>query len=364
MANPIRKTSVLGFAAILALTVVLTLAVVACSGGQATANPGNGSGSSSQEALSSDFASLKGDISIDGSSTVFPVSEAVAEEFGILTDGNVRITVGVSGSGGGFKKFCNGETHIANASRPIQASEVGLCADAGIDFIETPVAIDGVSVMVNPSNDFVECITIDELHTMWGPDAEETITKWNQVRSDWPDSKFRLYGPGVDSGTFDYFTEVVNDEAQSSRGDFIASEDDNVLVQGISGDKNGLGFFGYAYYIENAEKLKLVAIDGGNGCVSPSEETIGNGSYAPLARPLLFYVRADALADPHMAKFAEFHLSVEGGQELVVEAGYLPYPASVYELAQERLDRKLTGTLFGGENPQKGDVETILSNNR
>ena len=364
MAVPIRKTSVLGFAAILALTLVLTLAVVACTNGQATANPGNGSGSSSQEAVSAEFANLKGDISIDGSSTVFPVSEAVAEEFGILTDGNVRITVGVSGSGGGFKKFCNGETDITNASRPIKASEVGLCADAGIDFIEAPVAIDGVTVMVNPSNDFVECITIDELHAMWGPDAEETITKWSQVRHDWPDSEFRLYGPGVDSGTFDYFTEVVNDEAQSSRGDFIASEDDNVLVQGISGDKNGMGFFGYAYYIENAEKLKLVAIDGGNGCINPSDATIGNGSYAPLARPLLFYVRADALADTHIAKFTQFHLGADGGQGLVVEAGYLPYPASVYELVQERMDRKLTGTLFGGENPQKGDVETILSNNR
>ena len=216
-------------------------------------------------------------ITIDGSSTVFPISEAAAEEFGLLTGGAVRVAVGVSGTGGGFKKFCSGETDITNASRPIKASEVDLCAEAGVDFIELPVALDGVTVMVNPQTEFVRCITIEELHTIWAPEAEGQITNWNQVRPHWPDQRLQLYGPGVDSGTFDYFTETINGEAQASRGDFTASENDNVLVQGISGDTNSLGFFGYAYFYENSEKLKQLAVDGGDGCVAPTEDTIKDG---------------------------------------------------------------------------------------
>ena len=273
---------------------------MACSSTPEAANPGSGSGSSSQDGSSSnaapeteapqtgasiDFANLKGDITIDGSSTVYPVSEAVAEEFGLLTGGNVRVTVGLSGSGGGFKKFCNGESDISSASRPIKQKEVDACLDAGIEYVEVPVAIDGLSVMTHPENTFINCMTIAELHTLWGPDAEGVITKWSQVRTGWPDEDIRLYGPGVDSGTFDYFTEVVNDEAASSRGDYTASEDDNVLVQGIGGGRNSLGFFGYAYYVENTDKLKLVGIDGGSGCVTPSNETIEDGSYQPLAPP-------------------------------------------------------------------------------
>ena len=309
-------------------------------------------------------ADLSGDITIDGSSTVFPVSEAVAEEFGILTNGKVRVTVGLSGSGGGFKKFCAGETDITNASRPIKQTEVDLCADSVIEYVEVPVAIDGLSVITHPSNGYIDCMTIAELNRLWGPEAEGTIMKWDQVRDGWPAEDVRLYGPGVDSGTFDYFTEVVNGESQSSRGDFTASEDDNVLIQGIAGDEHSLGFFGYAYYIENQDKLKLVGIDGGEGCVTPSNATIEDGSYQPLARPLFIYVRKDSLAKEHVAKFLKFHLSPEGGQALVRDVGYLPYPGEVYQLAQDRVERGITGTLFGGDNPQKGPIATVLASNR
>ena len=307
-----------------------------------------------------DYAQLKGDIAIDGSSTVFPVTEAMAEEFGKLTDGRVRITVGVSGTGGGFKKFCAGETVIANASRPIKQSEVDLCAEAGLDFVELPVAIDGLSVMVNPANDFVECMTIAELHTMWAPEAEEQVTHWNQVRAGWPEEKFGLYAPGVDSGTFDYFTETVNGESQASRGDFLASEDDNVLVIGISGDRNGLGYFGYAYYEENADRLKLVGIDGGDGCVSPTPETINNGRYAPLSRPLFIYVRADVVNEPHIKGFVEYYLSA-AARELVSETGYIPFPERVYQLGAAKFRNGATGAAFGGDNRLHGAVEEVLT---
>ncbi len=385
MANASFKMPTLGLLLLLALA-TFTIASLACGSSSQASEPATSTGSSSQTSSSTsmtsetttsketstaetmtdsaiDFSSLKGDITIDGSSTVYPVSEAVAEEFGILTGGNVRVTVGLSGSGGGFKKFCNGESDITNASRPIKQKEVDACLAAGIEYVEVPVAIDGLSVMTHPENDYIDCMTIAELHTLWRPEAEGVVTKWNQVRADWPDEEIQLYGPGVDSGTFDYFTEVVNEESAASRGDYTASEDDNVLVQGIAGGKHSLGFFGYAYYAENQERLKLVGIDGGNGCVTPSDATIESGEYQPLARPLFIYVRKDALAQPHIAAFAKFHMSREGGQQLVRDVGYLPYPSRVYELAQDRLDRGLTGTLFGGDNAQKGPVADVLAGN-
>ena len=310
-------------------------------------------------AQSTRYSGLSGAITIDGSSTVFPIAEAAAEEFGILTGGKVRITVGVSGTGGGFKKFCNGESHITDASRPIKASEAKLCARADIEFIEIPAAIDGVTVMVNPRNDFVQCLTVEELKFIWGPEAEDKVNKWNQVRSEWPDESIDLYGPGVDSGTFDYFTENINGQAQSSRGDFTASEDDNVLMQGISGDKGSLGYFGYAYYIENTSRLRAIAVDGGDGCVAPSYETINNGSYAPLSRPLFIYVRADAAREAHIRQFVEYFLSPEG-RKLVLEVGYIPFPDEVYDLILARFQAGATGTIFGGETPQKGTVADVL----
>ena len=348
---------------------IVALFSLACGGSEPASQPKTDTSSTEAKKDMSSGGSemmmnLEGNISIDGSSTVFPVSEAVAEEFGILTKGNVRVTVGLSGSGGGFKKFCNGETDITNASRPIKGSEVAACAEAGIEFVEVPVAIDGLSVMTNPANDYIDCMTIAELHTLWGPDAEGKIMRWNQFRPDWPDEEIRLYGPGVDSGTFDYFTEVVNDEGGASRGDYTASEDDNVLVQGIAGGKHSLGFFGYSYYVENQDKLRLVGIDGGAGCVTPNDASIEDGSYQPLARPLFIYIRKDSLAKPHVAEYARFHLSAEGGQKLVRDVGYLPYPQEVYTLAQERVDKGLTGTLFGGDNPQKGPVAAVLSSNK
>jgi phosphate transport system substrate-binding protein len=286
----------------------------------------------------------------------------VAEEFGLLTEGNVRITVGVSGTGGGFEKFCRGETQITNASRPIRESEIEACNQAGIDFIEIPVALDGLTVMVNPSNDFVECMTIAELRAIWAPEAEGQVTRWSQVRPGWPDEPLHLYGPGVDSGTFDYFTEAVIGESQASRGDFTASENDNVLVQGISGDPNSLGYFGYAYYIENQGRLKAVAIDGGNGCMEPTDETINNGTY-PLSRPVFIYVRQDAAEQPHIQEFIQFYLG-EDGRDLVRLVGYIPFPDRVYELALARFEQGLTGTLFGGDNPQEGAVADVLARNQ
>ena len=305
------------------------------------------------------MAQLSGDISVDGSSTVFPITEAMAEEFGNATNGNVRITVGVSGTGGGFKKFCAGETHISDASRPIKQSEIDLCAEAGIEYVEIPVAIDGLSVMVNPANDFVECMTVDELHTMWAPEAEGQVTRWSQVRAGWPDEEVHLYAAGVDSGTFDYLTETVNGESQASRGDFLPSEDDNVLVTGIAGDRNALGYFGYAYYAENADRLNLVAIDGGEGCITPTDETINNGSYSPLSRPLFIYVAAEALDQPHVKAFVEFYLD-EANRSFISETGYIPFPDTIYSLAMDKFHSGVTGPAFGGDNRMSGTVEEVL----
>ena len=359
--------------AVLLLTGILLVSVAACGGDDSTSAPASTApASSSSTAPASQGAEepapaterakvsgLSGDISIDGSSTVFPITEAMAEEFGYATDGNVRITVGVSGTGGGFKKFCAGETHISDASRPIKQSEVDLCAENGIEYIELPVAIDGLSVMVNPANDFVECMTVDELHTIWSPEAEGVVTKWSQVRAGWPDEDIRLYAPGVDSGTFDYFTETVNGESQASRGDFLPSEDDNVLVTGIAGDRGSLGYFGYAYYAENADRLKLVAIDGGEGCVTPTDETINNGSYAPLSRPLFIYVAADALNQPHVKGFVEFYLD-EANRGLVSETGYIPFPKAIYDLVLNKFLDGKTGPAFGGDDRMHGTVEEVL----
>ena len=301
------------------------------------------------------YTGLSGDIPIDGSSTVFPITEAVAEEFGDLTGGNVRTVVGISGTGGGFKKFCTNETVISDASRPIKQKEVDLCAAAGIEYIELPVAIDGLSVLANPDNDFVTCLTVDQLNMIWKPESEGVVITWDQVDPSFPNEEIKLYAPGVDSGTFDYFTEAINGDGGVSRGDFVASEDDNVLVQGISGDKYSLGYFGYAYYVENQDKVKAVPIDGGSGCIAPTDEAINNGSYAPLSRPLFIYVRADAAQEQHVAEFVRYYLS-DHGQELAASVGYIPFPHQVYDLALDKFNTSITGTVFGGDNAYKGPV--------
>ncbi len=274
---------------------------------------GGGPGDDSADAT----GALSGEVVIDGSSTVFPIAEAVAEEFQIGNP-DVRVSVGISGTGGGFKRFCAGETDISNASRPIKEGEAADCAAAGIEFTELAVAWDGLSVIANPANDFLQCLTVRELNRIWRPDSP--VRTWRDVRAEWPAEEIRLYGPGTDSGTFDYFTETVNGESGASRADFQASEDDNILVQGVSGDRYALGYFGYAYYSENANRLKLVAVDGGSGCVAPSDETIEDGSYAPLARPIFVYVSHPALARPEVLSYVEFMLS--NAAELVPATGY------------------------------------------
>ena len=339
----------------LIMAIVLVAVAAACGGGS-----GDGAPDATETEGMDDLSQLSGIVEVDGSSTVYPITEAMAEELLNLTDRRIRTVVGISGTGGGFKKFCNGETHISDASRPVKQSEIDKCAEAGVEFVELVVAIDGLSVVVNPENDFVQCMTIEELNVLWAPEAEDTITRWNQVRPEWPDRGVRLYGPGVDSGTFDYFTETVNGESQASRADFLASEDDNVLVQGIAGDKDSLGYFGYAYYAENRDKLKLVSIDGGEGCVSPSDESINNGSYAPLSRPLFIYVRKDAMDQPQVGAFVRYYLSGEA-RGLIFETGYIPYPDRVYELGMAKFEAGTTGSVFGGENPMRGTVEGILA---
>jgi phosphate transport system substrate-binding protein len=297
-----------------------------------------------------------GRVAIDGSSTVYPISEAVSEEFR-KTNPEVKVTVGISGTGGGFKKFCAGETDISDASRPIKPTEVELCATNKIEYIELPVAYDALSVVVNPKNTWAECITTAELKKIWEPEAQGKIMKWNQVRPSWPDKELHLFGPGVDSGTYDYFTEAINGKEHASRGDFQSSEDDNTLVQGVSSDMNALGFFGFAYYEENKSRLKVAGIDDGKedngaGCIEPSVEAVEKGVYQPLARPIFIYVRKSAADNPAVKRFVTFYL--EKAPELVREVGYVPLPAEAYKLAQARFDKRVTASLFGGKGSQVG----------
>ncbi|MFP4228938.1 MAG: PstS family phosphate ABC transporter substrate-binding protein [Salinivenus sp.] len=293
-----------------------------------------------------------GSVSVDGSSTVFPLTEAVAEEFMRANQGT-RVNVGVSGTGGGFSKFLRGETAINNASRPISPDEIEKAEENGIEFIELPVAYDGVAVTVHPSNDWVDCLSVEELQEIWAPDSE--VDNWNQVRDDFPDREIELYGPGTASGTYDYFSEAVNGEAGASRSDFTSSEDDNVLVRGIRGTETALGYFGLAYYENNAEELKVLGIDpdergSGDSCVTPSAETVQDNSYRPLSRPLFVYVNTEKL-DETTEAFLNFY--VENAGELAPDVGYVAMPDTAYRLVQQRFENRTSGTVFGDE-----DVET------
>lgn len=290
-------------------------------------------------------------ILVDGSSTVGPISQAVAEEFQAKFR-EARIPVGVSGSGGGFNKFCTGEMDVTNASRPIKQIETELCGENGVEFIELPVAFDGLVVVTNPANDFVDCLTVAELRMMWEPEAEEVVKSWAQVRAGLPDEKLLLYGPGSDSGTYDYFTEAVVGEEGASRGDFTPSEDDNVLVQGIAGDRSALGFFGLAYYTANSDKLKLLAVNGGDGCVEPSPETVNSGEYQPLSRPLFIYVSAKSAERPAVQSFINFYL--ENAPALVNDVGYVALPEEVYELVRGRFADRVTGSVYQGRGASIG----------
>lgn len=293
------------------LTALVALAALACS------SPAPTQSAQSAPAMAA-AADLSGTIEIDGSSTVFPVSEAVAEEFHKLHP-DVRVNVGVSGTGGGFKRFTVGETDISDASRPIKDSEAQAAAANGIEYYPLRVAMDGLSVLVSPDNDFVECLTVEQLKAIWEPGS--AVNNWNEVDPSFPDKKIVLYGPDTDSGTFDYFTEEIVGEAQASRADYTASADDNVLVQGIAGGMYSLGYFGYSYYAENTDKLKLVAVDSGNGCVTPTAETIENGIYSPLSRPLFIYVSKQSMERPEVKAFVEFYL--DNAAELAQEVGYI-----------------------------------------
>lgn len=327
----------------------LVLGLAACGGENKPS--GDVAGSPGAEGAKSAPGGLSGEVKVDGSSTVFPIAEAMAEEFQKANSG-VRVTVGSSGTGGGFKKFCGGETDISNASRPIKPEEVELCKKGKVEYIELPISFDGLSVVVNKENK-IECLKVDDLKKMWEPTAQGKIKKWNQVNPKFPDQDLTLYGPGTDSGTYDFFTKAVTGEEGKSRGDYTASEDDNTLVQGVSSDKNGLGFFGFAYYENNKDKLNLVAIDSGKGCVKPSIETISDGTYQPLSRPEFIYVRKEAASRPEVKAFVEFQLNT-ANKNLISEVGYVPLPDELLTEVQKRFKEEKVGSIFEGKGSQVG----------
>ncbi|CAN5723956.1 PstS family phosphate ABC transporter substrate-binding protein [soil metagenome] len=290
-----------------------------------------------------DLASLSGSIVSDGSSTVGPMTEAVAEEFGIMMGeaggGDVQIEVSISGTGGGFERFCTGGTDLQNASRAISEDEIAVCEENGVEYFEFEVAYDGMAVVVNPENDFVECLTVEQLNLMWKP--EDNATMWNEIDPSFPEEPIVLYGPGTDSGTFDYFTDVINGEEGVSTTDYFPSEDDNQLVQGVAGDANALGYFGLAYYENNADQLKLVTVDAGDGCVSPSAETVGDGTYTPLSRPLFVYLNAESLTRSEVQEFTRFYLA--NASMLAADVGYVSSPAASYVEDQAKLESAIAG---------------------
>ena len=299
-------------------------------------------------------------VKVDGSSTVYPITEAVAEDFQKSKKNAIKVTVGISGTGGGFKKFCRGETDIADASRPISKKEMEDCKAAGIEYLELPVAYDALTVVVNPKNDWIKSMTVAELKTIWEPAAQGKITNWKQVNPAWPDRPLKLFGAGADSGTFDYFTEAINGKSKASRGDFTASEDDNVLVQGVARDIGALGFFGFAYYEENKDKLKAVPIvdKEGKPAVSPSLKTVIDGSYQPLARPIFIYVNAKSADKPEVKEFVEYYM--KHGEKLTKEVKYVPLPAKAYAYNLDHFAKRAKGTKFGGENKVGLTIEDLM----
>ena len=322
-----------------------------------------GCGSSNTAGDDTKTAGAPAVIQIDGSSTVFPITEAVAEEFQKKNPG-VRVTVGISGTGGGFQKFCRGETDISDASRPISATEVEACKKAGIEYIELPVAYDGLAVVVNPKNTWTASITVAELKKLWAPEAQGKVTRWSQVRTGWPDREIHLFGAGVDSGTFDYFTEATVGKAKSSRGDYTSSEDDNVLVQGVSGDEAALGFLPLAYVEQNKSALKLLPIDdgkkeNGDGAITPTAETVRNGTYQPLSRPLFLYVARKAADRPEIQTFVNSYFE---SQALMREVGYVELTPQIYDLAKKHFADRKVGSAFGASGAQVGvTLEQLLT---
>ncbi|MBD2101285.1 PstS family phosphate ABC transporter substrate-binding protein [Leptolyngbya sp. FACHB-261] len=334
--------------------------VSACQGG--SSQPGSDAGSSASPAAgaSAGGEQVTGTVAVDGSSTVFPISQAIAEEFQGANP-NAQVSVASSGTGGGMKKFCAGEIDVANASRPIKAEEIETCTQAGIEFVELPVALDGIAIVVNPQNQFATCLSVEELKKMWDTTATGKVTNWNQINPQFPSTPLKLYGPGTDSGTFEYFTEAINDKAKASRTDYTPSEDDNVLVQGVAGDPGALGYFGVAYFEENQDKLKLLQVknpDTGE-CQAPVPlDNVVNGSYAPLSRPLFIYVSKKSLDEkPAVKSFVDFYLS--NSKALVKDVGYVALPDEGYSKAQERVASSKTGSTFKDAKPGE-DITEVL----
>ncbi|MGA9962511.1 MAG: PstS family phosphate ABC transporter substrate-binding protein [Azonexus sp.] len=299
-------------------------------------------------------------VKIDGSSTVYPITEAVAEEFQKAKKNAIKVTVGISGTGGGFKKFCRGETDFSNASRPITAKEMEDCKAAGVEYIEMPVAYDALTVVINPKNTFLKQVTVDELKKMWEPASQGKVMKWNEDNPAWPDAPMKLFGAGADSGTFEYFTEAIVGKPKSSRGDFTASEDDNVLVQGVSRDVNALGYFGYAYYAENMNRLKgLPIVNPKTGkAVEPSGANVENASYQPLSRPIFVYVKKSSLDKPEVREFVDFYM--KNAEKLVREVKYVPLPKSAYDGNLKHVKDNKIGTVFGGKNEVGITIEELM----
>ncbi len=309
-------------------------------GGGSPSKPNDTGTPTSSPKVDAPTEKLSGEVLADGSSTVFPITQAVAEEF-MKVHQDVKVSVGIAGTGGGFKRFVVGETDINDASRPISEKEIDACNKSGVEYLELKVAIDGLSVVVNPKNDWCKAITVAQLKKLWNKGS--TVKKWNELDPSWPDAEIRLYGPGPDSGTFDYFTEAVNGKAKESRSDYTPSEDDNVLVQGVNGDKNSLGYFGYAYYSDNQDKVKLLAIADGDDlskAVVPSDETILNGTYKPLSRPLFIYVNKKSFEKPQVREFVKYYIAK--GQDYVKEVQYIQLPENDLKEAQQRLTEALS----------------------
>lgn len=315
------------------LGISLIILLTGCSGSTSAPTRSESSAGPAESA-----PALAGNVRIHGSSTVFPVSQAVAEEFSKVAP-RVKVSVGSAGTSGGMKKFVVGEIDICDASRRMKESEQEQCIAANIEFIEFTVAVDGLSVVVNPKNDWVDCLTVGQLKTIWRPESGETVMKWSDINPDWPEEPLKLYGPGTDSGTFDYFTKVINGEERASRADYTASENDNQLVRGVASDKGGLGYFGYAYYAENKDQLKLLAVDGGEGCIVPNDTTVRDGSYKPLSRPLFIYVRKSSLEQPEVSAFVKFYLENVG--QLASDVGYVPVSDEVARQNKELLKTAL-----------------------
>ena len=327
------------------LTLAILLLVTACGGGEKKTEPIETPSAAAQEE-----EEIRSYVLVDGSSSIFPISDTMAQNF-MQDNPDIQVIVGISSSGSGLKKFCIGDTDISNASRPIKKSEIDLCRANGIEFIEIPIAFDAISIIANQYNDWSDCLTLEELKKIWQPDDAEKVTNWKQIREKFPEEPLSLYAPDTDSGTYDYFTDAVVGAAGKSRKDFKANEDDNIIIQGIQSDWGSLGFLGFAYYAENKENLKLIAIDNGSGqCIEPSQEAIANGTYSPLSRPLLLYVNKNSLEKMPLVKaFVDYQIDVTN-KEIISEVGYVPISGIIQLKLKERLQELTTGSVFEGES--------------